>query len=84
LEKENSELKQHITEVEKGVINIARERNKKDELASKFIDSYNDSLKQFAERLKKKCNDKNAFICSDSITATEIDETLKEFIDERN
>lgn len=54
LEKENGELKEHVTEVEKGIINIAKERNKKDELASKFIDSYNDSLKEFAERLKNK------------------------------
>lgn len=39
-------------------------------------------LKQFAERLKEKCNDKNAFICSNSITVNDIDETLKEFINE--
>ena len=54
LEKENAELKEHVTEVEKGIINIAKERNKKDELASKFIDSYNDSLKDFTEKLKNK------------------------------
>ena len=54
LEKENGELKEHDTEVEKGIINIAKERNKKDELASKFIDSYNDSLKDFTEKLKNK------------------------------
>ena len=54
LEKENGELKEHVTEVEKGIINIAKERNKKDELASKFIDSYNDSLKDFTEKLKNK------------------------------
>ena len=46
-----------------------------------FNDCQAKTLKQFAERLKEKCNDKNAFICSNSITATEIDETLKEFID---
>jgi molybdenum cofactor biosynthesis enzyme MoaA len=40
------------------------------------------SLKQFAEKLKEKCNDKNDFICSNSITAKEIDETLKEFIND--
>ena len=54
LEKENAELKEHVTEVEKGIINITKERNKKDELASKFIDSYNDSLKDFTEKLKNK------------------------------
>ena len=54
LEKENAELKEHVTEVEKGIINIAKERNKKDELASKFIDSYNDSLKDFTKKLKNK------------------------------
>lgn len=74
LEKENGELKQHITEVEKGIINIAKERNKKDELASKFIDSYNDSLKQFAEKLKEELKG--------IVGANFIDETLKEFINE--
>ena len=86
LEKENGELKEHVTEVEKGIINIAKERNKKDELASKFIDSYNDSLKQFAERLKEKAH-KGAscdsitykFIERDyTITESELNELLKE------
>ena len=86
LEKENGELKEHVTEVEKGIINIAKERNKKDELASKFIDSYNDSLKQFAEKLKEKAH-KGAscdsitykFIERDyTITERELNELLKE------
>ena len=86
LEKENGELKEHVTEVEKGIINIAKERNKKDELASKFIDSYNDSLKQFAEKLKEKAH-KGAscdsitykFIERDyTITESELNELLKE------
>lgn len=86
LEEENGELKEHVTEVEKGIINIAKERNKKDELASKFIDSYNDSLKQFAERLKEKAH-KGAscdsitykFIERDyTITESELNELLKE------
>ena len=86
LEKENGELKEHVTEVEKGIINIAKERNKKDELASKFIDSYNDSLKQFAEKLKEKAH-KGAscdsitykFIERDyTIAESELNELLKE------
>lgn len=86
LEEENGELKEHVTEVEKGIINIAKERNKKDELASKFIDSYNDSLKQFAEKLKEKAH-KGAscdsitykFIERDyTITESELNELLKE------
>ena len=81
LEKENGELKQHITEVEKGIINIARERNKKEELASKFIDCYNDSLKQFAERLKDKIVNTPHILGGER---TIIDETLKEFINERD
>ena len=80
LEKENGELKQHITEVEKGIINIAKERNKKDELASKFIDSYNDSLKQFAEKLKakygKSCSEYYPMLIE--MTSDDIDELLKE------
>lgn len=82
LEKENGELKQHITEVEKGIINIAKERNKKDELASKFIDSYNDSLKQFAERLKEYIEHHHGNYGDLSYSECEyiIDETLKEFI----
>ena len=81
-ENENGELKQHITEVEKGIINIARERNKKEELASKFIDSYNDSLKQFAEKLKEKLEESNFINNGLWLVDTQvlIDETLKEFI----
>ena len=87
LEKEKGELKQHITEVEKGIINIARERNKKEELASKFIDSYNDSLKQFAERLKEKIkaiaeyyNDEVFDYSYNGITEKDIDKILEEFL----
>ena len=80
LEKENGELKEHVTEVEKGIINIAKERNKKDELASKFIDSYNDSLKQFAEKLKakygKSCSEYYPMLIE--MTSDDIDELLKE------
>ena len=80
LEKKNGELKQHVTEVEKGIINIAKERNKKDELASKFIDSYNDSLKQFAEKLKakygKSCSEYYPMLIE--MTSDDIDELLKE------
>ena len=80
LEKENGELKEHVTEVEKGIINIAKERNKKDELASKFIDSYNDSIKQFAEKLKakygKSCSEYYPMLIE--MTADDIDELLKE------
>ena len=94
LEKENGELKQHITEVEKGIINIAKERNKKDELASKFIDSYNDSLKQFAERLKEKLKARHGanrlllMPVRDVVLSMieglleDVDKTLKEFINE--
>lgn len=88
LEKENGELKEHVTEVEKGIINIAKERNKKDELASKFIDSYNDSLKQFAERLKEKalshCRTINCYELKFIETTIDelLDEILKEYIDE--
>ena len=81
LEKENGELKEHVTEVEKGIINIAKERNKKDELASKFIDSYNDSLKQFAEKLKKRLNLLYEWQYAEVDSKT-IDEILKEYIDE--
>lgn len=81
LEKENGELKKHITEVEKGIINIARERNKKDELASKFIDSYNDSLKQFAEKVKEKalshCKTINCYELK--FIEETIDELLREY-----
>ena len=84
LEKENGELKEHVAEVEKGIINIAKERNKKDELASKFIDSYNDSLKQFAEKLKakygKSCSEYYPMLIE--MTSDDIDELLKEYIDE--
>ena len=86
LEKENGELKQHITEVEKGIINIAKERNKKEELASKFIDCYYDSLKQFAEKLKRKAIRQQEFIGGLAIGSIEyvktqdIDKTLKEFL----
>lgn len=80
LEKENGELKEHVTEVEKGIIKIAKERNKKDELASKFIDSYNDSLKQFAEKLKakygKSCSEYYPMLIE--MTSDDIDELLKE------
>lgn len=88
LEKENGELKEHVAEVEKGIINIAKERNKKDELASKFIDSYNDSLKQFAERLKEKalshCRTINCYELKFIETTIDelLDEILKEYIDE--
>jgi flagellar motility protein MotE (MotC chaperone) len=88
LESENGELKKHVTEVEKGIINIAKERNKKDELASKFIDSYNDSLKQFAERLKEKVKNfcgteyENAYYdVTKAFACNDIDETLKEALD---
>ena len=81
LEKENGELKKHITEVKKGIINIARERNKKDELASKFIDSYNDSLKQFAEKVKEKalshCKTINCYELK--FIEETIDELLREY-----
>lgn len=84
LEKENGELKEHVTEVEKGIINIAKERNKKDELASKFIDSYNDSLKQFAERLKEKygksCSEYYPMLIE--MTSDDIDELLKECLND--
>ena len=80
LEKENGELKEHVTKVEKGIINIAKERNKKDELASKFIDSYNDSIKQFAEKLKakygKSCSEYYPMLIE--MTSDDIDELLKE------
>lgn len=82
LEKENGELKEHVAEVEKGIINIAKERNKKDELASKFIDSYNDSLKQFAERLKKRLNLGLYEWQYAEVDSKTIDEILKEYIDE--
>lgn len=82
LEKENGELKEHVAEVEKGIINIAKERNKKDELASKFIDSYNDSLKQFAERLKKRLNLGLYEWQYAEVDSKTIDEVLKEYIDE--
>ena len=49
-----NELEKHIERVESERIRIKQDRDKKEELASKFIDSYNDSLKQFAERLKEK------------------------------
>ena len=78
LESENGELKEHVTEVEKGIINIAKERNKKDELASKFIDSYNDSLKQFAEKLKKRLNLLYEWQYAEVDLKT-IDEILKEY-----
>ena len=78
LEKENGELKEHVTEVEKGIINIAKERNKKDELASKFIDSYNDSLKQFAEKLKKRLNLLYEWQYA-KVDLKTIDEILKEY-----
>ena len=89
LEEENGELKEHVTEVEKGIINIAKERNKKDELASKFIDSYNDSLKQFAEKLKEKalshCRTINCYELKFIETTIDelLDEILKEYLDER-
>ena len=79
--KENQKLKDRIAELENGIINIAKERNKKDELASKFIDSYNDSLKQFAERLKEKLKDKIGY--DRPYVMRNIDETLKEFINGR-
>ena len=82
LEKENGELKQHVAEVEKGIIKIAKERNKKDELASKFIDSYNDSLKQFAEKLKKRLNLGLYEWQYAEVDSKTIDELLKEYIDE--
>lgn len=82
LEKENGELKEHVAEVEKGIINIAKERNKKDELASKFIDSYNDSLKQFAEKLKKRLNLGLYEWQYAEVDSKTIDELLKEYIDE--
>ena len=78
LEKENGELKRHVTEVEKGIINIAKERNKKAELASKFIDSYNDSLKQFAEKLKKRLNLLYEWQYA-KVDLKTIDEILKEY-----
>ena len=82
LEEENGELKQHVAEVEKGIINIAKERNKKDELASKFIDSYNDSLKQFVEKLKKRLNLGLYEWQYAEVDSKTIDEILKEYIDE--
>ena len=89
LEEENGELKQHVAEVEKGIIKIAKERNKKDELASKFIDSYNDSLKQFVERLKEEAtksimnsDGEIVYVDYDFVTTDDIDEILKEFINE--
>lgn len=80
LEKENDTLKNRIT------CKIVFPDEKLEEIKKRCIErvyaDVKDTLKQFAERLKEKCNDKNAFICSNSITATEIDETLKEFINE--
>lgn len=73
---------ERLAELEKGIINIAKERNKKAELASKFIDSYNDSLKQFAERLKEKLKEKvNADNVDVFVECAKLsDKTLKEFI----
>jgi septal ring factor EnvC (AmiA/AmiB activator) len=87
-----AELEKHIERVESERIRIKQDRDKKEELASKFIDSYNDSLKQFAERLKEKLEENIPFegydledFDFDGETIQEsIDETLKEFINEQD
>lgn len=71
-----AELEKHIERVESERRRIKQDRDKKDELASKFIDSYNDSLKQFAERLKEKAIKQRW----QGLGTTDIEETLKEFI----
>jgi predicted nuclease with TOPRIM domain len=81
-----AELEKHIERVESERIRIKQDRDKKEELASKFIDSYNDSLKQFAERLIEKAK-KGSYIDKRSHAnltdfIIDIDETLKEFIDD--
>ena len=49
-----NELEKHIQNMENEVRRVKQDRNRKEELASKYMDVYNDSLKQFAERLKEK------------------------------
>lgn len=68
--RENQTLKERIAELEK----------ENGELVSKFIDSYNDSLKEFAEKLKKRTILYSGInVKYEAITADIIDETLKEY-----
>ena len=40
-------------------------------------------LKQFAERLKEKCEyNRKQYCCEETVSANDIDETLKEFIND--
>lgn len=75
-----AELEKHIERVESERIRIKQDRDKKEELASKFIDSYNDSLKQFAERVIEKLkNNVNADNVDCFVNCKKIlGETLKE------
>jgi hypothetical protein len=75
--KENQQLKDRIAELEKGneALSFAVKQG--------FNDCQAKTLKQFAERLKEMCEyNRKQYCCEATVSANDIDETLKEFVNE--
>ena len=82
LEKENESLKNRIT------CKIVFPDEKLEKIKKRCIEQVytdvKDTLKQFAERLKEKCEyNRKQYCCSATVGANDIDETLKEFLCEK-